>query len=339
MKRFFSILFSFFLVISLNGCKEEQAELSSVTDVAMGTVVNMKLYHTETGDPTGEVMELLRELEEQELSVRRENSAVSYVNSKAGTDGVPVSHQFGEMIGRCLEVGEKSGGALDVTMGNVVKLWNIDSYAGGDSADFQVPDKSALESALASCGNDRILLSKERNQVALQEGTALDLGAVGKGIALDRVHEYLQQHKGITGAVISIGGSVLTYGTKPDGTDWRVGITDPFDTGRVLGYLTLSGTHFISTSGDYERYVERNGVRYHHIIDPHTGYPASSGLSSVTILSEDGFLSDALSTACFVLGSERGLALAKEYGCEALLVTTEGELLMTDGFRQLFGSK
>ena len=339
MKKFFAVLFSFLMILSLNGCGKVQPGLTSHTDVAMGTVINLKIYSTDNKNYAEEVMGLLRELEEKELSVRAGSSEAAYVNANAGSDAVPVSAQFRELIGRCLEVGDRSDGALDVTLGNVVKLWNIDFLAGGEAVDFQLPDESALESALASCGNDKIGLSEERDQISLRADTALDLGAVGKGIALDRVRAYLQEQDGITGAVISVGGSVLTYGSKPDGTDWKVGITDPFDTGKVLGYLTLAGTHCISTSGDYERYVEKDGVRYHHIIDPHTGYPARSGLSSVTILSEDGFLSDALSTACFVLGSERGLTLATEYGCEALFVTTEGELLMTEGFRQLFGSK
>lgn len=339
MKKFFVFLFSFMIVVCSSGCAGTMPRQSTATDVAMGTVVNMKLYCVDEKNHTERIMELLRELEEQELSVRSDHSEVTKVNAHAGEGGVSVSPQLGEILERCLEIGEKSQGALDVTLGNVVKLWNIDTFAGGDSTGFLIPGEETLERALLFCGNDKLHYAKEQKQVSLEEGCALDLGAIGKGFALDRIHAYLQEQEGITGAVISVGGSVLTYGRKPDGTEWKVGIADPSDTSKVLGYLTISGTLCVSTSGDYERYVEQNGVRYHHILDPHTGYPAESGFSAVTILSEDGFLSDALSTACFVLGSEKGLLLAQEYGCEALFVTRDGKLEMTEGFRQLFDVK
>ncbi|MGN1144872.1 MAG: FAD:protein FMN transferase, partial [Acetatifactor sp.] len=138
------------------------------------------------------------------------------------------------------------------------------------------------------------------------------------------------------GAVISVGGSVLTYGEKPDGDSWRVGILNPFDTSENLGYLSLTGQWCISTSGDYERFVEVDGIRYHHIIDPATGYPAQSGVSSVTVLTKDGLLSDALSTACFVLGVEKGSRLAEEFDAEVLFVDKSGEMHMSKGMEEYF---
>ena len=129
---------------------------------------------------------------------------------------------------------------------------------------------------------------------------------------------------------------MLTFGEKPDGSDWKVGIANPADPSERIGVLTLEGQWCISTSGDYERYVEADGVRYHHIIDPATGYPADSGVSGVTVLTKDGFLSDALSTACFILGPEKGMALASQYGAEVLFVNRDSSILMSDGMKKYF---
>ena len=147
--------------------------------------------------------------------------------------------------------------------------------------------------------------------------------------------EYLQEHEKITGATIAVGGSVLTYGEKPDGSSWKVGIVNPRETSYYVGILEVDGQWCISTSGDYERYVEVDGIRYHHIIDPDTGYPADSGVTSVTVLTKDGFLSDALSTACFILGKDAGMKLAESYGAEVLFVEKDGTVSMTEGMREV----
>ena len=140
----------------------------------------------------------------------------------------------------------------------------------------------------------------------------------------------------MTGATISLGGSVLTYGSKPDGRPWYVGVVDPHDSKGQLGVLSLTGQWCVSTSGEYQRFVEVGGKSYHHILDPATGYPGESDVKSVTILCKSGLLSDALSTACFLLGSKEGMKLAKQYEAEALFVTQQGEVLMTEGMQTVF---
>ena len=231
------------------------------------------------------------------------------------------------------DVWEKSDGALDVTVGRVTGLWNIDTYAVNSNIDFSIPTQQELEDALASSGFEKVKVAE--GKIYLTEEVKLDLGAVGKGIACDEVHAFLEEKEWVTGAVISIGGSILTYGKKPDGSDFKVAITHPRQEGESIAVLELEGGLCVSTSGDYERYVEKAGVRYHHIMDPKTGYPADSGLVSVTIVSESGLLSDALSTACFVLGKEAGLALAKQYGAEALLIDEDLQFSMTEGMDKL----
>ncbi len=332
------------------------------TNTAMGTMVHQTVY-TSGKDVTPAITALLTDLEQDTLSWRLETSEVAAINAAAGTEeGIPLSEEMAQALAVLLEVSERSNGAFDITMHPVVRFWNIDAWAAGEAQQSDVPQQeSALEAQPSDSTEQSAVLSGEAtvslptpseidvalshtgyealtltgNQLYLPADMSLDLGAAGKGIACDRIAEYFAQ-TGVNGAVISVGGSVLTYGNKSDKTPWQVGVVDPQDTSKLLGTLTLSGTHFVSTSGDYERYVEIDGVRYHHILNPATGYPADSGLSSVTIVCDSGILSDALSTACFVLGVEDGMELAESYGAEALFVDENGKIYMTEDMQGIF---
>lgn len=341
MKRIFAVLLSGALLVCC-GCGAEQAgQIWQVqnADTVMGTVIRQTLYTTEGETETAaEIMELLRELEEDVLSRRLETSEVWSLNAAAGrAEGSRLSAPMEEILEGCLEMWRESDGAFDVTLGPVVSLWDIDGWAaGGKEGTFAPPEAEDLRNALEHCGSGSLCIREKC--LYLPEGMQLDLGAVGKGIALDHILAYLQGKDEITGAVISLGGSILTYGQKPGGGCWNVGIADPGDSASNVGILTLEGEWFISTSGDYERYIEANGIRYHHIIDPVTGYPADSGVAGVTILAKDGFLSDALSTACFILGEEKGMALAENCGAEALFVGKDGSITMSRGMKEHYFS-
>lgn len=348
------------LAIALTGCGAAPIRQQTSVDTAMGTIVSQTLYVQETGrsaseedweelqeSPCASVMGILKELEEQELSWRIEGSEVARINALAdqgeagedlslgqGEQGIfaSLSAAMGETLARIWQVSMDSGGALDVTLGRLSRLWNL------DGTDFsRIPEEGQVRDALKDTGFGRVQFPE--NGIWLPLGMQLDLGAVGKGIACDRVRAYLNSRPQITGAVVAVGGSVVTYGQKPDGSPWKVAIVHPREEGSYLGVLSLTGEQFVSTSGDYERYVTVDGVRYHHILDPATGYPARSGLCSVTIVCGSGLLADALSTACFVLGSEQGLDLAKSYGAEALLVEEDGTLRMTEGMREIFSAQ
>ncbi len=314
------------------------------------------------------VMGLLADLERQELSWRLEGSEVAKINalasagdidqpgagmedrSEAGAgdqpgDGgdlprqgdvqVALSPSMREILERIWRISADSGGALDVTLGRLSRLWNMDGLAA-EGEGISIPSTDQIRSALEERGYERVRFVGDG--MILPAGMQLDLGAVGKGIACDRVSAYLHSQPQITGAVVTVGGSVVTYGEKPDGSPWKVAVIHPREEGNYLGVLSLTGEQYVSTSGDYERYVMVDGVRYHHILDPATGYPARSGLCSVTILCDGGLLADALSTACFVLGPERGMALAENYGAEALFVREDGELQMTEGMKEIFSA-
>ncbi len=306
-------------------------------NTAMGTIVNQTIYmQTEDSEIPEEILGQIVELEQELLSWRLDTSELYQINESGKTEeGIPLSEELEGILEECLKVSNASEGAFDITLGDVVQLWDIDRWAGEtDTSGYRPPDEKEVQEKLAATGYESLQL--ENGSLFFAKEVRLDLGAVGKGIALDYIREYLRQQEHVTGAVISVGGSILTYGSKPDSTSWKVGVVNPHDNATNIGYLSLSGEWCVSTSGNYERFVEIDGTRYHHIIDPDTGYPADSGVSSVTILTKDGLLSDALSTACFILGWEKGSVLVEAFSAEALFVDMEGNISMTEGMQQYF---
>lgn len=347
MKSLFAVILPLAAAV-IGGCGQAASGtvLYKDTDIAMGTVVQQNIYvgndSKEGGTVTEDILGLIRRMEQETLSRRLETSELYLVNHrKTEEDGLHISEELGMVLEECLDVWEASGGAFDVTLAPVIRLWDIDKWSeGAQEGTYTLPERQEILHALENCGSGEILLEKqgEGYEIRLPEGAELDLGAVGKGVALDEIRSGLEQREEIGGAVISLGGSILVYGTKPGGDCWRVAIVNPADTASTIGYLSLEGTWCVSTSGDYERYAMVGGVRYHHIMDPATGYPADSGVRSVTVLSDSGLLSDALSTACFVLGTDKGLGLAEEYGAEVLFVDGGGKIVMSPGMEKYFTS-
>lgn len=353
------------LAVVLCGCGGPSVRQQTSVDTAMGTIVSQTLYVEEADGTDREaapestmesacaaVMEIVRELEQKELSWRIEGSEVARINGladeRSSEEGQPPGQEKGiavsvsppmrDILTQIWQVSEDSGGALDVTLGRLSRLWNLDGReeAGDGTAFSGVPADGQIQAALDQTGYGRVGFWEDG--ITLPPGMQLDLGSVGKGIACDRIRAYLLSQPQITGAVVAVGGSVVTYGQKSDGSPWKVAIVHPREEGNYLGVLSLTGEQFVSTSGDYERYVMVDGVRYHHILDPATGYPACSNLCSVTVVCGSGLLADALSTACFVLGSEQGMGLAEIYGAEALLVEEDGTMHMTEGMKKIFSA-
>ncbi len=332
------------LIMGTASCGKVQMEQIQNIDTVMGTIVSQSVYVTEESTVCTDINKHLQELEQQVLSWRVETSQVGEINASVGSiEGITLSSEMAEILNTCKKIATDSDGAFDITIGQVARMWDIDTWASHYNmvneyeAGYVLPERTQIQEALAKTGYEKLILDKEK--LILPDDMQLDLGAVGKGIALDHIHDYLQQCPEVCGAVISVGGSVLTYGSKSEGTEsnpWKVGIVNPHNTKENIGYLMLQGQWCVSTSGDYERYVEVNGKRYHHIIDPSTGWPAESGVSSVTILTKKGLESDALSTACFILGVDEGLKLAQKYDAEVLFVDVSGEITMSDGMEQYF---
>ena len=219
---------------------------------------------------------------------------------------------------------------MDPTMGKIIRLWDI------DGEDPHIPEEKELNTLLKKVGYNKITL--DGNKVTLPAGMTLDFGAAGKGIGCDAAEQVLEKEKEVSGMILNLGGSsVMSYGSKPDGSAWQVAVTDPRDTeGDYLGVVALKGTEFLSTSGDYEKYFIEDGVRYHHILDPSIGYPARSGLTSVTVVCDNGLDADGLSTACFVLGREKGEKLLEKYHADGLFVDDSGHVWLTEGMKERF---
>jgi len=327
--------------IVMTACGKNNVRTVTSTDTGMGTIIVQHIYIADVEEenefsPDKAVLDIIDTMEAEELSWRIEGSEVYRINSHAGDrEGVGLSAGLLQLLDICIGVSENSDGAFDITIGDVSRLWNIDTWsAGGESGEYILPKPEEIKEVLNNTGYEKINI--ENGKIYIPENMNIDLGAIGKGAALDRIEACLENEPSVLGAVISVGGSVLTYGEKSDGSFWNIGIVDPFDTSENIGVISVEGKHYISTSGDYERYVEVDGVRYHHIMDPETGYPADSGIHSVTVVADNGALSDALSTACFILGKDKGIELAEKYGAEALMVGDDGEITMTDGMKEIF---
>ncbi len=286
--------------------REKRFSFSEKNTVAMGTIISQKIYGDYSAKHIEKITALINGLD-NEISWRNENSAVAKLNE----ENTVTSASVASIVKKCIDVSENCDGVFDITVAPVVKLWSI-----GEEGE-RIPSDAEIESAMTKVDCSDIQIKD--NSITLGEGMEIDLGAVGKGAACDNVMTYLKASD-IKGAVISVGGSILAYGSyNKKGDSWKIAVKHPRNDSEYLGVLSLK-EGFVSTSGDYERYFEKDGKRYHHIIDAATGYPAESGLLSVTVVCDNGLLSDALSTACFILGHEKSLPLLEKYGASAIFV-------------------
>ena len=307
---------------------DAQVEKYSNTDFAMDTVVSETLYTTGE-DINASVGEKLREIETGLLSWTTEDSQIAEINAADG-ETVEVSEELAGYLTQILQLADDSDGAFDPTLGEVIRLWNIE----GD--DPHVPEQSELDKLLESVDYKNIVLDGDK--VTLKNGSTLDLGAVGKGIGCDVTAAYLKEQKDVTGMILNLGGSsVMAYGEKPDQSPWKVAVTDPRDTeGEYVGAVTIKGGEFLSTSGDYEKYFMEDGKRYHHILNPKDGYPVWNGVTSVTVVCDNGLLADGLSTACFVLGIEDAQPLLEKYHADAAFIDEDHNVYLTSGMKERF---
>lgn len=259
---------------------------------------------------------------EQLLSPTIETSEVSQINRAQGNP-VTVSEETAELIRLGIEYGELSHGKFDITVASATDLWNFH-----DSEEKNLPDDNELAEAVSHIDYHNVKI--DGNTVTLTDPDArIDLGGIAKGYIADKLKEYLKDQD-IEHALINLGGNMLALGGRPDGSDFKIGIQEPFATdGTVLTSLSVTDQSVVS-SGNYERYFEQDGVIYHHILDPDTGYPVQNDLYQVTIISDSSVQGDALSTTCYALGLEDGMELIKSMdGVEAVFVTNDLKLHKT----------
>lgn len=253
-------------------------------------------------------------------------SQISEVNRMAGIRAVAVSPETLALVEAALEVSEKTGGAFDPTIGPVMRLWDFHAK--------KMPADEDIRRNLRLVNFRDVVVDRKGSTVFLKrKGMQIDLGGIAKGFAADLAVDLLRK-EGITAGVVAAAGDIRTFGLRPDGMGWNVGIKNPRQkdaSDEVIATIRLKD-RAISTSGDYERWFEHEGKRYHHILDPRTGYPAV-GSRSVSIISDRGAWSDAYSTALFVMGPGKGIALARSLAMDAFIIDSSGTATMTDGLQ------
>ena len=322
-KRLFLTIFTIVSVI-LSGCQAKASPPASRTAFYLDTVITITLYDVSSAD--GELLlddcMALIESYENLFSKTIAGSDVWNINHSAGA-AVTVHEDTERLLEVALSYAAQYDGIIDPAIGTLSALWDFN-----DTGNHLVPSPAEITEALSHVSYKNIIL--EGNQVTLTDpDTRIDLGFIAKGYIADRLKAYLLS-RNVNSAIINLGGNVLTIGRKPDGSPYQVGIQKPFDErGATALILSVSDTSLVS-SGNYERYFETDNTLYHHILSTLDGYPVDSGLSQVTILSENSVDGDALSTLCFILGYEKGRALIDSLpDVEAVFITKDDVIYQT----------
>lgn len=329
------------------GCssKSEQEETSKIetqqdidtSDYAERDIFAMDTYMTVTayGDRAEEAVDAA----EQEID--RLDSLLSTANSESeiyivNENGSEIlSEDTALLLEKSLELYDSTNGLFDITVYPLMQEW------GFTTEKYKVPKSKRIEELLQNVDASKIEFETTEQLLTLPEGVKIDLGGIAKGYTSGRIMEIFKEY-GIQSGIVSLGGNVQTYGSKPDGSFWKVAVQNPdilSDSSEYIGVLEIKDKAVI-TSGGYERYFEEDNQIYHHILNPKTGYPADLGLSSVTIVSADGMLADGLSTSLFVMGKKKALNYWREYSdlFDAILVENDGAITITEGLEEAFSS-
>ncbi|MEZ4441016.1 MAG: FAD:protein FMN transferase [Polyangiaceae bacterium] len=310
-------------------------ERVQVVEKAMGTRVILAGYTAENLDEDavrtalGEALGEIRRLERL-MTTWRDDSDISRLNAKAGDGPVKMSPETFEVLQKSLWIGDRSEGTFDITFASMGKLWSFD-----EQVSTTIPDAATLEAARKKIDYRKVVLDAEAQTARLESpDTRVNLGGIAKGYAIDRAAAVLRK-AGLKSFFAQAGGDLYVEGRKPDQSPWRVGIRDP--RGKDGTYFALIGVenHAFSTAGDYERGFVKEGKRYHHIIDPRTGYPATAS-RSVTIWAKDALTADAIDDAVFILGVEKGMALVESIeDCGAVIVDAQNQVHISPRLKDL----
>lgn len=336
----------FLLVCLLTGCsgatsvvhEKERSEETQTEEVpsasqdvfAMDTYMTVTAYGDQAQEAVDASVDEINRLD-QLLSAENEESEIYIVNHNGSEI---ISEDTAALIEKAMDISKDTEGLFDITIYPLMVEW------GFTSGQYQVPTENRMEQLLAQVDYTKLEYDEETKLLSLPEKTQIDLGGIAKGYTSSRIMDIFQEY-GIESGMVSLGGNVQVYGTKTDGDPWRVAIRDPnvTDESAYAGVLEMQDQAVI-TSGGYERYFEMDGKTWHHILDPQTGYPADNGLTSVTIVSQDGTLADGLSTSLFIMGKEKALEYWKEHSqqFEMILIEKDGTITVSEGLDQKFTS-
>ena len=334
MKTYKKIIVLLTVVILLQGCtkQKKQTEPLSRTEFMMDTVMTIRTYDKNSNKILDKAFKRLEEIENK-MSATIESSEVNKINDNAGIKPVQVSPDTYYVLKEAKRHAEISKGAYEPTIGPLVKLWNIKSE---DIGRDWIPEQKDIEKTqdLVDYNNLELL---DENMVYLKEkGMRLDLGGIVKGYATDEVRRILLEN-GVNIAIIDLGGNIFAHGVKADNIPWNIGVQNPLEImGGHLGILQIEDQSIV-TSGDYERFFDLEGERYHHIIDVKTGYPSKNEVSGVTIVADKSIDADALSTTMFVLGVEKGMELAdSKEGIDVIFITKDKSIYLSKDIKDKF---
>lgn len=334
-KMLFSLIVALLIVTSCgkeNEARDLVSDPYSRTEFMMGTVVNVKVYNEGKEEVLTAVFDRMEELAGK-ITVDEPGSEVEAINQQAGIAPVAVSEDVYELLEAAYAYSEETRGSFDMTIGPLTELWHI----GFDDA--RKPEQTEIDEALTLVDYRQVEFDEANQTVYLpKQGMRLDLGAIAKGYITDEVVKVLKEHE-VDTAIVDLGGNVFVLGHSPraENADWNVGVQDPFETrGEILGSIPVSNQTIV-TSGIYERFLEVDGMQYHHLMDPETGYPFDNEIAGVSIISEKSIDGDGLSTAAFSDGLEAGLDYIEQIeGVEAIFVTKDRNVYVTDGLKKGF---
>ncbi len=307
----------FVVLLFLTGCTNNTKEdkVFSDTRFMLGTYVTIQILDHGSKELLDEAFNLLISIENS-MSTKIESSDISLLNLNAGKKAVQVTNDTAYVLNKALYYGEISNGKFDISIGPLVNLWNIGNGA------FEVPKLKDITESLKFIDYTKINI--KNNIVSLAPNMSVDLGAIAKGFAADKVSDLLVQNR-VNSAIINLGGNIKVLGSKQTGDPYNIGIQNPFDTrNEYLGILSIIDKSVVS-SGDYERYFEVDGKRYHHIFDKTTGFPVETDVSSVSVITPLGIDGDALSTIFFSMEVEEGFKLARQLGHISLIYVTKNK--------------
>lgn len=329
------IIAALLVALAIGGCSRNTPSATggdklpkSETYYTFETVVTVKVYDKNVTEANFAAVKQILDDVELELNRTNKDSEIYRVNQAAGKNPVAVSETTFIAVKDAMEDAVASNGVFDPSVGPLVDLWGVGKEGAKKPADADV------KKALALVRYEDVELNEAEHTVFLKRaGMSLDLGGTGKGYAADRIASYLLA-QGFNSAIVDMGGNLLTVGLKPDGSEWKIGVQDPDQKrGASVGTLTIDGKAVVA-SGIYERYFMENGVRYHHIMDTDTGYPADNELASVTIVTDNAMKGEGLDNWVFCLGLDKGMKyIESREDAEAIFVTKDNKVYLSSGLK------
>lgn len=323
----------FLLFTSLFGCAKQE-RMFRESRVAMDTITTITAVSSSEEDAKRAIDAGFEEIKRLEglLNYFSPDSEITAINRYSGIKPVKVSSETIEVIKRSLEIAEKSNGAFNPTIGPVIKLWRFSRQDKGGV----IPSDEAIRDAIKLVDYKNVKINEKDSEVYLEmKGMELDLGGIAKGYAADRAVDVIKG-MGIKAGLVAIAGDIKGFGLRPKQMPWHIGIQDPRpekeNPDAVFATIYLKDSA-ISTSGDYQRFFIKDGKRYHHIIDPKTGYPSESSIISISVIANDGFMADGLSTAMFIYHPDEAIKMLESLGLQGVIVDNQKRVYITKGLK------